>query len=296
MNPKYPVYIPSRGRAESRYTMKALDKIRVPYFVVVEREEYDQYASVIESSRLLVLPESGRGLIFARCWIKQHSIANGDNRHWQFDDNIAWFARLNRNLKVPVGDGTIFRCMEDFSDRYENVAISGPNYFMFAKRKQKIPPIVLNTRVYSCSLINNAIPYEWDLFYNDDTDICLKALKGGWCIVQFNAFLCWKHPTMKVSGGNTPIYQGDGRLRMAKMLADRHPDVVKITQKWGRWQHSVDYRPFRGNQLKLRPDAVIPEGVNNYGMRLHCQVNYPLDNSLVPHYVANGGNPNAIDI
>lgn len=270
MNPRYPIYVPSRGRWETRYTVRALDKLRVPYYVVVEREEHEQYASVIAPSRLLVLPESNQGLIYARCWIKQHSIANGEARHWQLDDNIDGFYRLNHNLKVPVGDGTIFRCMEDFSDRYLNVAISGPNYFMFAKRKQKIPPLVLNTRVYSCSLVNNAIPYEWDLFYNDDTDICLRALKGGWCIVQFNAFLCFKMTTMRVSGGNTPIYQGDGRLVMAKMLAERHPDVVKITRKWGRWQHSVDYGPFRTNRLKLRPDAVITEGIDNYGMVLQC--------------------------
>jgi hypothetical protein len=46
-------------------------------------------------------------------------------------------------------------CAEDFVDRYENVAKAGFNYFMFAPRKAKVPPLYLNTRVYSCILLDN---------------------------------------------------------------------------------------------------------------------------------------------
>lgn len=51
-------------------------------------------------------------------------------------------------------------------------------------------------------------------------------------------------------------------------LQQQHPDVVKVGRRWGRWQHVVDYRPFKGNQLIRKPGIVIPDGVNNYGMRL----------------------------
>lgn len=30
----------------------------------------------------------------------------------------------------------------------------------------------------------------------------------------------------------------------------------------------VDYRPFKANRLIRRPDLVIPEGPNEYGMKL----------------------------
>jgi hypothetical protein len=36
----------------------------------------------------------------------------------------------------------------------------------------------------------------------------------------------------------------------------------------GRWQHQVDYRPFKKNRLILKEGVEIPEGVNNYGMVL----------------------------
>jgi len=116
--------------------------------------------------------------------------------------------------------------------------------------------------------VNNAIPYRWRGVYNDDTDLCLQALKGGMCTVLFNAFLCYKLTTMTVSGGNTPIYRGDGRLRMAEELRERHPDVVTITEKWGRPQHLVDYSPFRRNRLVARPGLALRDSTDEYGMRL----------------------------
>lgn len=270
MNPKYPVYIPSKGRWESRLTVKALEKIGVPYRVVIEREEYDKYAAVIDPAKLLVLPFSNRGLVASRCWIMDHSIAEGATRHWQIDDNIRNFFRFNRNLKVPVTSGTIFAAAEDFTDRFENVAYSGLQYFMFVSRKSRHDPVTLNTRIYSCTLVNNSIPYRWRSVYNDDTDVSLMALKDGWCTVLFNAFLAEKAVTMTVPGGNTEqLYLiQDGRLKMAQALQRRHPDVTKIAWKWGRWQHVVDYRPFKGNKLRYKPGIEIPQGVNNYGMVL----------------------------
>jgi hypothetical protein len=75
--------------------------------------------------------------------------------------------------------------------------------------------------------------------------------------------------TMVMKGGNTDeLYKGDGRLLMAQSLQRQHPDVVKVAWKWGRWQHQVDYRPFKNNRLRLKPGVVIPQGVNNYGMVL----------------------------
>ena len=77
---------------------------------------------------------------------------------------------------------------------------------------------------------------------------------------------------MTMKGGNTEsLYKldnADGRLLMAQSLQEQHPDVVKITRKWGRWQHQVDYRPFKKNRLVKKKDIVIPSGVNNYGMVL----------------------------
>ena len=271
MNPKYPVYIISKGRWESRMTSKALEEIGVPYHIVIEPQEYENYSAVIDPVKILVLPFSnlGQGSTPARNWVWEYSVGDGYARHWILDDNIRGFWRLNRNLKVRVSSGTIFKAAEDFVDRYTNVAISGFHYYMFALNKYIKPPFVLNTRVYSCILIQNDIPYRWRGRYNEDTDLCLRVLKDGWCTVLFNDFLAWKMTTMMMTGGNTEdLYKDDGRLKMAESLLNQHPDVTKITHKWGRPQHSVDYRPFKANKLIRKPDVVIPAGVNEYGMNL----------------------------
>lgn len=270
MNPRYPVYIISKGRWESRLTAKALSKRGIPFRIAIEPQEYDEYAAVIEPQRILVLPFSnlGQGSIPARNWVWEHSISEGHSRHWILDDNIREFYRLDKNVKTRTDSGTTFCACEDFVDRYKNVALAGMQYQYIAKRKQKLTPIIPNTRIYSCILIKNDLPYRWRGRYNEDTDLSLRALKDGWCTILFQAFLADKITTMVMSGCNTDeLYKDDGRLKMAQSLQAQHPDVTKIKWKWGRWQHEVDYRPFRKNQLVLRDDIVIKQGIDNYGMK-----------------------------
>lgn len=285
MNARYPIYVISKGRWESRLTVKALERINQPYFVVIEPQERVRYASVMDQAKLLLLPKENYGegcSIPARNWVWEDSIRRGFERHWVIDDNIRGFHRLNRNMKLSVTDGAIFAAAEDFVDRYENVALAGFQYWMFAPRKSKMNPFALNTRIYSCILIKNDIPYRWRGTYNEDTDLSIRALKDGWCTVLFYAFICDKMQTMKMKGGNTDkIYKEDGRLKMAQSLVDQHPDITKITWKFGRWQHQVDYSQFQRNKLKLKPGVTIPTGVNNYGMVLEVDENKEL-NTIVP--------------
>jgi len=270
-NPDYPVYIISKGRWESRQTSKALEKIGVPYHIVIEPQEFDKYATVIDEKKILVLPFSNldQGSIPVRNWVWEHSINIGAERHWILDDNIRDFYRLNNNIKYRVDSGVTFKIIEDFVNRYENIAISGMQYELFVPRTYKHNPFILNTRIYSCILLKNDVPYRWRGRYNEDTDLSIRALKDGWCTILFVAFLADKSPTMSMKGGNTDeLYQDDGRLKMAQSLQRQHPDVVKITRKWGRWQHHVDYRPFKANKLIKKEGIEIPKGVNNYGMVL----------------------------
>ena len=154
MNPEYPVYIISKGRWKSRLTSRTLDRMNVPYHIVVEPQEYDDYAAVIDPSKILVLPFSnlGQGSIPARNWVWEHSMQH--TRHWILDDNIEAFNRLNRNLRPVVETGAIFKAAEDFVDRYENVAISGFNYYSFCKSTDRVPPF------YLCLLYTSPSPRD----------------------------------------------------------------------------------------------------------------------------------------
>lgn len=276
MENKYPIYVISKGRYDKPWTCLVLEKMNTPYSVVIEPQEYDDYAKVIPKDKILVLPFSnlGKGSIPARNWVWEHSMSIGAKKHWIMDDNIDGFVRFNRNRKVFVTSSTIFRCMEDFCDRYENIALAGPQYRSFCVATEKYDPYIINARIYSCLLIKNDVEHKWRGRYNEDTDLSLRLLKDGYCTVLFNAFLQGKITTMKVKGGNTAqLYKQDeefdGRLEMAKSLHEQHPDVSSIVWKFGRWHHHVDYSKFKSNELKLKSDIVIPEDtVDNYGMKM----------------------------
>lgn len=284
MNPEYPIYIVSKGRWDTRLTSKALEKANIPYYIIIEKQEYQDYANVIDPKKILILPteyqdkydtcddlgsSKSKGPGPARNFAWEHSIALGAKWHWVMDDNIKVFNRLNRNKMVQVTSGAIFKASEDFVNRYENVAISGFNYDFFVQSKQQHPPYILNTRIYSCLLIRNDIPYRWRGRYNEDTDLSLRALKDKFCTIQFNTFLQEKAQTQTIKGGNTQeFYEKEGTLPKSKMLKDLHPDVAKVVWKFNRWHHHVDYRPFKKNRLIKKQGLVVPDVVNNYGMKL----------------------------
>jgi len=258
--------------------------MNVSYRIVIEAQEYEQYAAVIDPVKILILdpnyqrdydamidlsPEQSKGSGPARNFVWDHAVSEGHARHWLMDDNIQAFYRLNHNRKLNLLDGAAFRVIEDFCDRYENVALAGLNYRGFAKQRQPLNPLIFNTRIYSCLLIQNNIPFRWRCRYNEDTDLSLRVLKAGWCTVQFNAFLQDKQVTQSLKGGNTEaFYAVEGTLPKSRMLVAMHPDVARLVWKYNRWHHHVDYRPFRANKLRRRPDVEVPSGVNEYGMRL----------------------------
>ena len=183
MTPQYPVYVISKGRSDCCLTARFLVKDGCPFYLVVEPQEADEYAKHFGRECLRVLPFSNLGLgsIPARNWVWGDALRAGFKRHWILDDNIRLIYRRWRARKIPCEAGPAFRASEEFVDRYENVAVAGLQYMMFTPNKQKFAPFVPNVHVYSCLLIRNELPYRWRGRYNEDTDLCLQVLAGGWC-------------------------------------------------------------------------------------------------------------------
>ncbi len=279
MNPKYPIYIPSKGRYNSRLTAKCLEKMNVPFKIVIESNEFNQYIKHIDKSKILVLPFENltKCSVPARNFIFEHSISQGFKRHWIMDDNIEQFNRLNNNLQVKVSSGTIFKIVEDFVDRYNNIALAGLEYDFFVKSRAKWNPYRLNTRVYSCTLIDNSIPHRWRGKFNEDTDLSLRVLKDGFCTILFLAFIQQKSQTQKIKGGNNQLYnETNNRKEFAESLVEQHPDVAKVVWRFNRWHHHVNYKPFKKNKL-IRVDnydEIVKDGINNYGMKLIKKEDY----------------------
>jgi len=245
----------------------------VPFKFCVEETEYDKYCASLGEDCVLRMPfhDLGRRSVPARNWAWQHAREHGHARHWCIDDNIRHFARCHNNRRIIVKTAAVLAAIEDFVDRYENVALAGPHERGFIMdRDPHLTPILLNSRIYSCILVKTDLPYEWRGWCNEDTDLSLQALKGGWCTALFRALLMNKAPTMKMKGGNTDtLYDTDDHRRgVSEALRDQHPDVVDVVCKFNRWHHHVDYSRFRNNKLQLREGVVPTEAQNNYGLEL----------------------------
>lgn len=290
--PKYPMYIVSKGRADSMFTSKSLNFMGLDHTIAIEPQDFDAYTKAIKDfklthAKLLVLPFSnhGDGPGRARNYVWNHSMVDGHERHWVFDDNISYFWRLHNNKLYICNTGNLFRACEDFVDRYENVPLAGLQYKWFLAAREKNPPVIFNTRIYSALLIENSCKHKWRGRYNEDTDLSLRVLKDGDCTVEFTFFSQGKMGTQRLKGGNTAefynkekvketeapkdiFYNPDGTINKSQMLVNMHPDVCSIVWKYNRWHHWCDYSPFRNNKLRLKPGIEVPQGTNNYGLKL----------------------------
>lgn len=279
---RFPIYIPTKGRADTGLTSKALARMGVHHRLVVERQEIEAYEAAGLPGELLELDPAyqrdydtcddlgdtkSKGPGPARNFIWEHAIAEGHEWHWVMDDNIQTFYRFHQNGIVKCETPAFWESMEAFVLRYENIGMAGPNYEMFVPRRTSVPPFVMNTRIYSCNLIRNDLRFRWRGRYNEDTILSLDLLKAGWCTVQFNAFLQKKIRTQMIGGGNTDeFYDKEGTLPKSRMQVAVHPDVSTLVWKFGRWHHHVDYRPFRN--MSLRRKGTIPASPDNRGMIL----------------------------
>jgi hypothetical protein len=287
IQPKYPIYVITKGRWEKSYTIDTLEDMGVDFYICVEPSEYEKYCSnpKVDKNKIIILPENfseqGNGAVPVRNFVWEHSVQQGHPKHWQLDDNILWFYRWNNNQQLKVRDGVFFRIMEDFSDRYENIGLTSCQYKSF------IPGIdtgreefIVNTRAYSCILINTELldtrlDERWRGRYNDDTDLSLRVLStGDICTVNFNSLLSGKQTSGSMKGGMAEIYDNhshNGYMKKFNALKDNWGDIVKLTNKRhkdGRPHHIIEYTKLFNQTLVLKEGVDLNPKINNYNMVL----------------------------
>lgn len=256
-DPRYPIYIPSKGRSHAPLSITMFLRESMPFHVVVEPQEVEAYSKVAGEDRVLCLPESGRGLTYSRNWIRQHAIDGGATRHWQFDDDIRYMRRVYRGHRIRMPARIAICAAEDFCDRYENVGLASFNSQFFVPStegsvRSAKTPFILNGRCYTVLFVNHATGLKFRGRYNEDTDMTLQTLSSGWCTILFQAFVIATPKTMSSRGGQTAIYGDDGRLKMARALERAWPGVVTTHRRFGRPQHVVAFQWKRFDTKLIR--------------------------------------------
>ena len=249
--PKFPVYIISKGRYDVTLTADNLERSNIDYLIAVEPQEYDQYVKKLGKKRVLKLPFSNLGLgsYPARnfCW--EHAKSKGFKYHWLFDDNILFWMKWIDGKRRKIEDLIpAFIYVENYVLKHD-IDIGGfeePNFVV------KIPKKAFknNCHVYSAMLIRNDLPYRWRLKYNEDVDLCLQVLHNGGSTASCVYYMANKVSTAdKMKGGNqTELYQGnkaEKNLLKAKMLGAVWPQYTKTVIRFNRHHHLIDWKIFK---------------------------------------------------
>ena len=274
--PKYPIYIVSKGRANQYrlHTSESLSRMKVHHYVCVEPQEREAYdASKInqhEYCHIITMDMSYKdkyNVIFqigqlgstgpgpARNFCADHARSNGFHWCWILDDNTEDFFRVWRGRRFICHTPEVFCHLERLVDRYENVALAGINYHMFMINQDPRPPFIINTRIYSYGLWNLDCPYiTQEGRYNEDTIQSINVMKEGWCTLQSNLYVARKLMTQVLKGGNTAeFYAKEGTFAKSQLLAEYYPEYTSLVWKFRRWHHEVNYNLFK-TKLKYRPE------------------------------------------
>ena len=116
--PQFPIYIPSKSRAINGSTARILDSINVPYRLVVEEQQYAEYADYFPKEKLLILDKKyqdnyetfddlgntkSKGPGPARNFIWEHSISEGHDWHWVRNElSYRWRGRYNEDTDLSL--------------------------------------------------------------------------------------------------------------------------------------------------------------------------------------------------
>lgn len=221
MDPLDFIYIPSKGRPDAP-TAKLLCEHGLPFKLMVEPQEHDDYAERWGAKRIAVLPDSGRGLAFSRNECKQHAIARGAKWHWQLDDDVTRFAAvMSTGRKMPCGPEQAFNALWDEIKIFENVSIAG----MRSNAWPVTPRREYNQVVFTCALIRNDLRLHWRPDCLEDVDYTIQSLAAGFCTYVTNRYVFGAMPQCITEGGMAAERAASGQLRLIRGLQRKWPSL-----------------------------------------------------------------------
>ena len=236
----------------------------VPFRLVVEPQEVQRYTaeygtmSVIEldmnyQTAYETMDAYGDTLSYgpgpARNFAGDIARAENSGMHWTIDDNLIpclFRYKDKRYIKVRKGIPNWFAEIEVLITKFNNVAMGGPYDFAFSMQGKKIRHYIFNTRVYSFNLIRNNLPHRWRGRWNEDTILSIDILKAGFATCLVQTHLMHKMQTNAIKGGNTGEFYGGKKVSntgpKTRGQLRAYPEYTKITKKFGRIHHHIDYR------------------------------------------------------
>ncbi len=212
----YPVYIPSKGRAETATTPKLLEQVNIPYTLVVEQQEARDYIKHFPNARVTVLNESHRGIAYARNAILEYARSDHPGWYWMIDDDIKQFYRLQDTIFLN-DTARVLEDVEKLVNQHQRLAqatIGRKN-----RTKQKLP---LCWNVSCCGCVCNHADRvgTYREHVQEDTDMSLQVVSAGYMTVQFNHIVLSTPLRGQNTGGLQEAYARKDPLEWSQNLVN----------------------------------------------------------------------------
>lgn len=224
---KYTIYIPSKGRSHHGHTVKLLESVGLTnYKIVVEPQDYKAYKEVW-GDKVIQMELNDQGIAYARSFIKRYSKAQGEEFHWQIDDDMKAFQLRLADKNTNVNPIHCFAIVETVNDKFTNVGISCITSNVFAWAKSKL--VGINKMTYGVVLIRNDTPCDWRVGVSEDLDYTLQNLECGLCTLSYNRVIFSTFTTGTLDGGNMlNLFVDDGRKQLYENTAELWPGIFIV--------------------------------------------------------------------
>lgn len=246
--PKYPIFIPSKGRADIASSALAISgpstvTPAIPFTLVIEPQDEKSYRMNHPLANILILPKSNQGVTYARQFILDYARSNGFQKYWQIDDNIKeWRVKVDGVLH-QVSPLYVMAMIEQAVEEDTKIAIAGPDYQQLAGLNNK--DYSVNTSVYCCVLTRSdtGINYRPETEMKEDVDFCLQHLSKGFKTTLFHKFTI-KKPAVGGShkGGLTDKYKSGLDALASEKLCKLWPGIATLTKKGNRVDAKINWR------------------------------------------------------
>lgn len=231
----WPVYIPSKGRAETITTARVLREGGVQAVIVAEPQEQAAYRLNNPLNNLLVLPQNNGGIVTVRNHILEHAKAAGHAWFWMMDDDIKGFYLVEQGkTHKRVAHAVLAFAQGIIEEQGEEAAQAALEYQQYAWAAKT--PYKTNSYCDVCVAVAPGrvghVRYRRELALKEDRDFTLQLLNSGKRVVRVThaAFTCPKNGSNK--GGLHAEYAQAGREAAASLrMQAAWPGVCEAVTK-----------------------------------------------------------------
>lgn len=226
----YPIFVPSKGRADCATVLKVLEASRLNYMLFVEPQDEAAYRAAYPTADMMVLPGNDQGITYVRQFMLAYARSQGLTWYWQIDDNIEGFKEHNK----PATARAALSFAEGVAAQYEHVALVGLDYQQYAFRSEV--DFSANRFAYCCVLTNTAtgLDYMQGVDTKEDTAFVLQHLTASWGTLLIHRYSMIK-PTLGDSagkrGGLVEVYKARRNEDAARRVHEAFPMFTTLIPK-----------------------------------------------------------------